>query len=121
ILDEAIKRGYNVECYYRPLSPKKPQHIYLPEKKIIIVTTENHININYQEVFNLHSLMETEKIKMRISEIENNLHLYNLLTKNALEKLSSTKKMHDLLEDFYVNSMNFDGVNEIFDNIIKLY
>lgn len=119
ILNEAIKRSFDVEGYYRPLSPKKLQHIYLPEKKLIIVTAEQNISEKYDEVFDIHSIMDSESIKTRISEIEKNLHLYDMLIKSALEKLSETKKMHDLLEAFYVNCMDFDGVNQYFDEIIQ--
>ena len=121
VLSEAIKRGYDAECYYRPLSPKKLQHIYLPEKKLIIITAEHHMSEKYDEVFDIHSIMDSENIKTHISEIEKNLHLYDMLIKSALEKLSETKKMHDLLEAFYVNSMDFDGVNQCFEKIINLY
>lgn len=120
ILNEAVKRGFDAECYYQPLNPKKLQHIFLPEKKLIIISAENNMNEKYDEVFDIHSIM-SENIKMRISEIEKNLHLYDTLIKNALEKLSETKKMHDLLEAFYVNSMDFDGVNECFDKIVNRY
>ena len=120
ILSEAIKRGYDAECYYRPLSPKKLQHIYLPEKKLIIITAEHHMSEKYDEVFDIHSIMNSENIKTHISEIEKNLHLYDMLIKCALEKLSETKKMHDLLEAFYVNCMDFDGVDKYFEKIINL-
>ncbi len=121
ILNEAIKRGFDAECYYRPLSPKKLQHIYFPEKHLIIITAEHHISDKYNEVFDIHSIMESEGIKSQISEIEKNLHLYDLLIKNALDKLSETKKMHDLLEAFYVNCMDFDGVNQCFEKIAQRY
>ena len=121
ILNEAVKRGYDAECYYRPLSPEKLQHIYLPEKKLIIITAEHHMSEKYDEVFDIHSIIDSENIKTQISEIEKNLHLYDMLIKYALEKLSETKKMHDLLEAFYVNCMDFDGVNQYFERIINLY
>ena len=119
ILNEAIKKGYSVECYYRPLSPKKLQHIYLPEKKLILVTAENHMNENYKKVFDIHGIMDSESIKTRVSEIEKNLHLYDLLIRNALDKLSETKKLHDLLEVFYADSMDFERVNECFEKIVR--
>lgn len=121
ILNESIKRGFDAECYYRPLSPKKLQHIYFPEKNLIIITAEHHMSDKYDEVFDIHNIMDSEGIKSRISEIEKNLHLYDLLIKNALDKLSETKKMHDLLETFYANCMDFDGVNQCFEKITKKY
>ena len=121
ILKEAVKNGYKAECYYRPLSPKKLQHIYLPERKLIIVTAETHMSEKYDEVFDIHSIMDSDSIKTQVSEIEKNLHLYDLLIKNALDKLSDTKKLHDLLEIFYANCMDFDGINECIEKITGLY
>jgi len=113
ILMEAIKNGYDAECYYRPLSPKKLQHIYLPEKKLIIVTAESPINEKYDKIFDIHGIMDVDRIKTHISEIERNLHLYGMLINNALDKLSETKKLHDILEVIYSNSMDFDAAGEM--------
>ncbi len=121
ILKEAVKNGYTAECYYRPLSPRKLQHIYLPEKNLIIVTAETHMSEKYDEVFDIHSIMDFESIKTQVSEIEKNLHLFDLLIKSALDKLSDTKKLHDLLEVFYANCMDFDGVNECIEKIAERY
>lgn len=121
IADEATKRGYDIECYYRPLSAEKLQHLYIPELNLMIVSTENPINNGYEEIFDIHSLMDLDKLKTHISEIENNLYVYDLLINKALDKLAEAKKLHELLEVFYINGMNFDGVNEVFDNILSKY
>ncbi|MDW5300043.1 MAG: ATPase [Sedimentibacter sp.] len=119
IADEALKRGYDAECYYKPLKPEKMQHILIPEMNLMIISSENNMNINYDEVFDLHLIIDSENLKSRITEIENNLNLYDSLIKTALEKLYDTKKLHDLLEVFYVNSMNFKGTDECFENILS--
>ena len=121
IAEEAMKRGYNIECFFRPLHPDKLQHLYIPDKSLMIISAENHMSLSYDEVFDMHLIMDTESIKSRISEIENNLHLFDLLIKSALEKLSATKKAHELLEVFYVNSMDFNSVDECFQSIISLH
>ncbi|MGB4440283.1 MAG: ATPase [Sedimentibacter sp.] len=121
LAEEAVKIGYDTECYYKPLTPEKMQHILIPEMNLMIISTENYMNINYDEVFDLHLIMDSENLKSRISEIENNLYLYDLLIKTALEKLYETKRLHDLLEVFYINAMNFKGVDECFENILSQY
>lgn len=119
ILNEAGRRCFDAEAYYRPLSPEKLQHLYLPEKKLIIITADHHMNHEYDEIFNIHAIMDTEGIKTRVSEIEKNLHIYDLLIKNALDKLAETKKLHDLLEAFYVNCMDFEGVDKCFEKVFS--
>ena len=121
VVKEAVKRGFDVDCFYRPLTPEKLQHIIIPDLNIMLKSTENHICCNYDEIINLHEIMDLENLKTHISEIENNLNLYDMLLKNALDKLTETKKHHDLLEIFYVNSMDFKSVDECFENIFNQY
>nr|WP_312576871.1 hypothetical protein [Sedimentibacter sp.] len=121
VAEESIKRGFRTECYYRPLSPEKLQHVIIPELDLIFKSEESIMNCKYDEIINLHDIMDLENMKLHISEIENNLHLLDLLTKNALNKLSEASKYHQLLEIFYVNSMDFKGVDRCLENILSQY
>ncbi|MDD2495952.1 MAG: ATPase [Tissierellia bacterium] len=115
IAKEAVMRGFDIECFYRPLTPEKMQHIIIPDLNLIIKSAENHMSCDYDEIINLHNILELENLKTHISEIENNLHLFDILINNAIEKLSEAKKYHELLEVIYVNGMNFKGIDEYFD------
>nr|WP_300093375.1 P-loop NTPase fold protein [Sedimentibacter sp.] len=119
IAEEASDKGMNTECFFRPLDPTRLQHLFIPEKNLFIMSAETSMSIHYDEVFDMHLIMDTESIKTRISEIENNLHMHDILVKNALEKLAASKKAHELLEIFYVNSMNFNGADECFNSVIS--
>ncbi|MGD9566736.1 MAG: hypothetical protein AB7V48_00170 [Sedimentibacter sp.] len=121
IADEAVKKGYDTELYCMPLTPDKLQHVFIPEMNLIVISSESYVINGFEEVFDIHGIMDTDNLRTHISEIENNLHLFDLLIKNALEKLSETKKYHELLEVFYINSMNFNGVDECFENILNKY
>lgn len=121
ISNEAINRGYDVELYLRPLNPNKIQHVYISELNLFIISSESYTTNGFEEVFDIHSIMDTDNLRTHISEIENNLHLLDLLIKTALEKLAETKKYHELLEVFYINCMNFNGVDERFDEIMSVY
>lgn len=121
IAEEAIKRGYDVELYLRPLCPDKLQHVFIPEMNLVVTSSDSYVTNGFEEVYDLHNIMDTDNLRTHISEIENNLHMHELLIKNALEKLSETKKYHELLEVFYINSMDFKGVDECFDEIMSMY
>lgn len=121
VATEAVKRGFYVECFYKPLTPEKLQHIIIPDLDIMLKSTDNQLSCSYDEIVNLHDIMDLDNLKIYISEIENNLHLYDSLIKNALDKLYETKKQHDLLEVFYVNNMDFKGVDLCFENIFSQY
>lgn len=119
IAEEAMKRGYDVECCHRPLAAEKLQHICIPEMNLMIISTENPIHTGYEEIFDIHEIMDSDKLKTHISEIENNLYMHDLLINKALDKLNGAKKQHELLEVFYINAMDFKGVNNVFENILN--
>jgi hypothetical protein len=121
IADEAAKKGYDTELYCLPLTPEKLQHVLIPEMNLAVISSEMYLTNGYEEVFDIHGIMDTENLRNHISDIENNLHLFDLLIKNALEKLSETKKYHELLEVFYINSMDFNSVDECFDSILRKF
>lgn len=119
IVKEALLRGFDIECFYRPLTPDKIQHIIISDLNLMIKSAENHMNCNYDEVINLHDIIDLENLKTHISEIEKNLHLFDILINNAVEKLSEAKKYHELLEVIYVNGMNFKGVDEYLEKFLE--
>lgn len=121
ISNECINRGYDVECYYMPLYPDKILHLLIPELNLFIITSDNYMSLEYEILCDLNSIIDEENLKSYISEIESNLHLFDELIKNALSKLSSTKKLHELLEVYYKNNIDFAGVDKLFEMIIAKY
>lgn len=118
IVKEAITRGFYTECYYTAINPNKIKHVIIPDLNIMLMSTENYLNCNYEETINLHAIIDSEKLKSHISEIENNLHLFDLIMKYSYNKLSETKRYHELLEIFYVNSMDFESVDKYYEELL---
>lgn len=121
IIYEALKKGYYVEGFYTPLHPDRLQHLLIPELNLFIKTADNHINSNYDEVINLHLLMDIDTIITFNSDIASNILMFNMLVNNGLERLAKTKKEHEVLEEFYKSAMNFKGVDACLDQIISQY
>lgn len=119
--EEVVKRGLDIECFYSPINPLKVQHLYIPKLNILFRSTHDSIN-NYSDyIIDLNSIVNKEELKLYISQIENNLHLFNMLIKNALSKLSETKKYHELLESLYKDNMDFECVDKCFNEIFSKY
>lgn len=118
IANEAMEKGYDVEGYYDPLTPEKLQHIFVPQLNAMIITSEDCSLKRFNAVINLNHIIDYNKIKMQ-EELENNIQLYELLIKLALNKLSETKKEHENLEAYYVKSMDFKGVDKCFEELYK--
>ena len=125
LMDEVTKKallnGLDVECFYRPLTPNKIQHLFLPELNLMIRSVEDDIKGNFDRLIDLNKIMDTTVLKGQLSIIQSKEKEYETLVNMALDKLSQTKKLHDRLEKIYVDSMNFNGVNQYFDTILAKY
>lgn len=121
VLKEALRKGYSSEGYYNPLHPDKLQHLFIPELNLFLKTADNHINNNYDEVINLHLIMDIDTVITFNSDIASNILILNMLVNNGLERLAKTKKEHEKLEELYKKAMNFKGVDEYYDKIMNQY
>ncbi len=116
ISSEASARGYSIDCIYNALHPEKLQHVQISDLNLMIISAAEPTDINYDEIIHLDQLTDDSKLDKYKLEIQNNKLLYELLIKNALEKLAETKKVHSQLEVYYVDSMDFKGVDVCFDS-----
>ncbi|MBE5968243.1 MAG: ATPase [Lachnospiraceae bacterium] len=118
---EATKNGFDTECFYRPLTPEKLQHVFLPKLNLMIRSEEKEKGIASDKTIDLGYLMDAKKLETHSPEILEKTKLFDSLIDLALEKLSETKKLHGSLENIYVGSMDFDGVNKYFNTILARY
>lgn len=119
ISSEASARGYSIDRIYSALHPDKLQHVYISDLDLMIISGTGQLDISYEEIIHLNLLTDDSKLDKYRLEIQNNILLYDLLIKNALEKLAETKKVHSQLEAYYIDSMDFKGVDLCFDSVLS--
>ena len=118
IADESLKRGYHVECYYYPLNPDIIQHLFIPDMNLFIRSSGDTIDFRYDDFINLSEVIREEVFKRNHRETEELWNLVSTCTKKAIEKLAGAKEEHSTLEKYYIESMNFQGVNEYLDRVL---
>jgi KaiC/GvpD/RAD55 family RecA-like ATPase len=121
ILKEAISKGYDTECFYRPLTPEKLQHIFIPELNLMIRSLDHSIHDKFDKVIDLDQVMDTKALEAQASKLHSKEKEFENLIHRALEKLSETKKLHGKLERIYAGSMDFRGVDQYFDTLFARY
>lgn len=120
ISDEALKRGYYVELFHDPLVPERIEHIFIPDLKFALVTS-NEINqkslpgiqVDMNSFANSNIL---NKYKDQIDE--DRLYFYDLMN-TGLKIISSAKKLHDDLEKYYIENMDFSKVDDKVNYVLK--
>ena len=114
------KKGYFIEYMHDPLIPERIEHIFIPEISTCIITNNEINQANYTGInYNLINYTKLNWLNNRSSEIEYNSKLFYELINKSVSLINTSHKYHDNLEVFYIDAMNFDIANSIYDNVIK--
>jgi len=123
ISEEIIRRGYDVEELYCPLLPRAlPEHIISTEANIAVLTcNEFHDknifdgnNVTDIKSVNIKDIYEIDKtgINEMKKDMKSNID-------KAITALKHAKAMHDDLENYYVDAMDFSGVDNCKSEMIE--
>lgn len=109
----ALKSGYDIITIKNPFLPSKLiDHIIIPDLDFAIVTENDYITFEttqkkvHSRRFTDFSVKHGKKNKLAFNEKVKNKFLFS-----AIETLKKAKSSHDVLEEYYINSMDFEGLN----------
>lgn len=116
----AASSGYDVIVSENVLMPSGAyQHIVIPELKIAFTSSNTEAlqksasaSINALRFYDRYSL----KGKKKRAAFDRGMA--EKLTYEAIEALKTAKDIHDELESYYIDAMNFDMVNSVTDELI---
>ncbi len=118
----AVANGIDVISCLNPFAPQgNPLHIIFPQERIGFFTSNSlqnfkpiaYKNINATRFFDAQTLSSYKK------RLEFNKKAGTQLLNEAVCLLEKAKKVHDELETYYINAMDFNLLNEMTDKIIK--
>lgn len=122
ILEESLKRGLYVEVFHDPFTLERIEHLFIPELSTCIVTS-NEINgkqISGSEIY-MEELCNKNYLNSSSNEMEYNKTLFYSMIDKALSLLKINKAIHDDLEKFYIENMNFDKLNSLRDELLDKF
>lgn len=108
----------HITCYCSIRTPEKIDHIIFPSVGITVTTVNDFHWLNNT---NQHIVEDLEK-PIKKSELEQmSLHLHKAkeLIDMASNHIERAKLLHDDLEAFYVNAMDFSNVDDIYYKILN--
>lgn len=117
----AAERGIYTESYYCALNPHKLEHLIIPEMNYSI-TTRNSIHyaeIEPTRVIAFNEYLDDSVLRKFDGELKFNREEFERLMDRAVKSIQRAKSLHDKLESYYVPNMNFGGVQECQDAILK--
>lgn len=117
VYKRAIELGYNVEVYHTPLKPDKIESINIPELKVALTTSDVFANDNYK-VIEMANFLNAKTIRKYKMEIEEDRKIFEFLISTALANIAAAKNMHDSIEKYYYENMDFAKVDELEKKLI---
>ena len=122
IAHRMVNKGLDVIKLYCPMDPlKKAEHIIIPEKGVGIVSYNDYHGGELLEKGNCVKVIKPKvylkdrddgSYKKSLSAVEENLD-------SAVNMLKQAKKLHDELESYYIESMDFNEMISIKEKIIN--
>lgn len=114
LTEGAVHRGLHVIQLLDPLSPKEIAHVIIPAHGLAYCTGSKEASgegLAVDTLFDLSSEPDREQSFDR--------NACELLWQRATEQLAAAKSLHDELERFYVQHMDFHGWQGIADEILE--
>ena len=115
IIDCAATKGLNIEAYHCAFNPEKIEHVLIPQLDTIFVTSNEYHNVyktNGEEIIDLNEYVSEIEMKKYTTELSFNKNIFNELLNQAISTISNAKRLHDLLETYFIPNMNFQKVDQ---------
>ena len=100
------------------LMPEKCDHLIFPKSRIAILTGNHFLKFNSGEILNADNFYNTMPLRY---EMEERLDKAQMLLPSACNLVKKAKDLHDDLEAFYVEAMDFSKMDGVFADIIKRF
>ena len=119
--ETAAKNGWNVIFCRCPMRPKEYcEHLIIPEASLSLVSLRSNHRFSLPISRTVHVrrfLKDGGKMDSKRRLLLNRT-LSNNLVESAVEMLFEAKKVHDGLEKLYIESMDFEKLNEFSEKFI---
>ncbi len=111
----ALQNGFDVIACFCPLFPKeKIEHIFIPELSLCIYSSNSYHPAPKEFGRQIHGarFLDTEALDRKKEYAGFNKKAKSELIGEAVEKLRTAKLVHDEMEKYYIDAMDFDLLEE---------
>lgn len=122
LAERAVSAGLSViECPCCMRSGKLPEHIIIPELSLGVFTANKHHPYDGERAKTVRCMRfcRPSFFREHRNRLSFNVRAQDEFTAEAVKKLQNAKRTHDGLEKYYIAAMDFDGVNEKAEDIIR--
>ncbi|MCI8649851.1 MAG: hypothetical protein HFG20_07020 [Anaerotruncus sp.] len=121
---QALEHGLDVYSCYCPLSPfEKLEHLFIPQLKVGFMTrNEHHIpQVEPYKIIRSRRFTDSDALRKARKRITFNRKAAAQMLDSAARLLADAKKLHDQLETYYIDAMDFEKVDAIGAQTLSAY
>lgn len=122
IASEAAAKGYDVICCLSQLFDNQNyEHVLIPELGIALVGSNPMTDLTHDsgKVINMHRFYDKKSIAFKKSRLKLNKITCKSLCDEIASTLDNAKIIHDDIEKYYIEAMDFDKVNQAAEQICR--
>jgi len=117
IYKSAIERGLDVEVLHTPLIPEKIETIFIKDIKVGITINEKFKDKH--KTLNLNDYRDNNLYGVYKEAIDEDEKMVDMLIDKAINNIRNSKALHDELEKYYVENIDFEKVDELKNTLIN--
>lgn len=117
----ALKNGYDIITVKNALLPNLYDHIIIPEIGLGFVRESafTHIKIDVRKI-HAKRFLDMELLNKSKEKIKFNNKAANELLLTAAKKIQEAKSVHDDLEKYYIDAMNFESLTKFANDFLDM-
>lgn len=120
IYKNAANKKINTVICRNPMNPEnKISHLIFPDLRLGIFTSDYYLNIKGNKTVSTTRFLNKDELNKIRNIILFLKKAENELITEAIESLKTAKSAHDILENYYINAMNFEKVNIMKNNLLN--
>ncbi len=116
VIDAALAKGLDVEAFYCPLDPDKPEHAVIPALDTAVTTSflphPYHAGRAPALAVDMGECLKSYIVARHADAVAYDQDLFWELFVKAVTCIKRAKTLHDELETYYVPNMDFSGVEK---------
>ena len=123
IIDDALAKGLDVEAFYCPLDPEKPEHAVIPALDVAVTTSflphPYHASRQPELTIDMSECRKSDIVASRAAAVTYDQDLFWELFVKSVACIKRAKTLHDELETYYVPNMNFAEIEKVWQKTLE--
>lgn len=105
--------GNEVIVYKNPILPSTLlDGVFVPSKNLLVLRNFGDLNLTNAEIIDANTLYKAKEDWLTENEI-----IFDTLIKSASQNLADAKAVHDEIEKYYINAMDFEALKKYCDAV----